>query len=290
MRCSGSVLRRRLPVYRLSEKSPLTDSRSSLMRHGGCGSPKLKSTAGRRSTAHHSSTPGVARTTTARRSSTSSNARGWGLPSPGPSVSVKIVVCDHVASPRLRALADWLASGPSVTTATNPADAAASRAARASASLDAPVGEAEDAVLGDFGIEHAMLELGGVVRTRGQAGGQPWWLALDRPGLRGQAPLRLRLDDAALVHLDSGMEVARETDEDGDPAPADRLLAVSVMAPSALEADRRARELMAAGPEAVALAAERAVRIVVLTSQGIEIHHGSALEAYLEEAPGGGQE
>lgn len=147
-----------------------------------------------------------------------------------------------------------------------------------------------DALLENRGIEHAMLELGGVVRTRGQDGGRPWRLALDRPGIPERETSWLRLGDAALVHLDAGVGAARDAIEGGEWGPSPlvgRLLAVSVVAPTALEADRQARELMTAGPEAVVQAAERAVRIVVLTSQGIEIHHGSALEAYIEESPKG---
>ncbi|PXX97489.1 FAD:protein FMN transferase [Halomonas sp. LBP4] len=147
-----------------------------------------------------------------------------------------------------------------------------------------------DALLENRGIEHAMLELGGVVRTRGQTGGRPWRLALDRPGLPEQEASWLRLGDAALVHLDARDGAGQWIIEGGEPGgllSVSRLLAVSVVAPTALEADRQARELMTAGPEAVAQAAERAVRIVVLTSQGIEIHHGTALEAYLEESPKG---
>ncbi|WP_170064061.1 FAD:protein FMN transferase [Halomonas heilongjiangensis] len=149
-----------------------------------------------------------------------------------------------------------------------------------------------DALLESHGIEHAMLELGGVVRTRGQAGGRPWRLALDRPGLPGEGAPGLRLGDAALVHLDAKTAVLQQEQaivggEPEEQPSASRLLTVSVVAPTAVEADHQARELMAAGPDAVAQAADRPVRIVVLTSQGIEIHHGSALEAYLEESPKG---
>ncbi|MDI5986105.1 FAD:protein FMN transferase [Halomonas sp. M4R5S39] len=142
-----------------------------------------------------------------------------------------------------------------------------------------------DALLEGHGIEHAMLELGGVVRTRGQAGGRPWRLALDRPGLPGEGAPGLRLGDAALVHLDAKTAVLQQATLGGEPGEqpaARRLLSVSVVAPTAVEADRQARELMSAGPDAVAQAADRPVRIVVLTPQGIEIHHGSALEPYLE--------
>ncbi len=131
-----------------------------------------------------------------------------------------------------------------------------------------------DAVLAEFGIDHAMVELGGVVRTRGQAGRRPWRLALDRSGLDDAPAPPLRLRDAALV--------TRE--QPGDAVMPDgggeRLLAVSVVADTAEQADRRARELLLAGPSAADM--EQAIRLVVLRPQGIDIQYGTALEPLLE--------
>ncbi|MFY0990398.1 FAD:protein FMN transferase [Halomonas sp. C05BenzN] len=138
------------------------------------------------------------------------------------------------------------------------------------------------ALLLDHAVEHAMIELGGMVRVRGPAGRRAWRLALDRAGMPREEGPRLRLADAALVRLDD-MPMPLAGGERAAPLAASRLLAVSVVAPTTIEAERQARELMAAGPEALEPFLDRAVRIVVLTSQGIEIHHGSALETYLEE-------
>lgn len=130
-----------------------------------------------------------------------------------------------------------------------------------------------DALLAEFGIADAMIELGGVVRTRGSADGErPWRLALDRTGLP-EAGVKLRLRDAALVTLYAESTVDLD---DGR-----RILAVSAVAPSAERADREARRLLVQG-DAPMKDNEHAVSWVVLTPQGIEIHYSDALEALLE--------
>ncbi|MFW6344876.1 MAG: FAD:protein FMN transferase [Halomonas sp.] len=130
-----------------------------------------------------------------------------------------------------------------------------------------------DGVLAVFGIEHAMIELGGVVRARGQAGRHPWRVALDRAWLDDLPTARLRLRDTALVMREQAGNAV-------DPGDGERVLAVSVVADTAEQADRRARELLLSGPSAANR--EQAIRLVVLIPQGLDIQHGSALEALLE--------
>ncbi|QTF91407.1 FAD:protein FMN transferase [Halomonas sp. BM-2019] len=129
-----------------------------------------------------------------------------------------------------------------------------------------------DRVLGEFAVAHGMIELGGVIRTRGMAGRHPWRVTLPHTGLADAPDLRLRLQDSALV--------SRSAAEPGGEAPAPtRLLAVSVVASSAEAAERLARELLAADPDAIT---EQPARLVVLTPQGIELVTGSSLEPLLE--------
>lgn len=131
-----------------------------------------------------------------------------------------------------------------------------------------------DSVLAEFGFEHAMIELGGVVRTRGSGGRQPWRLALGSGGLSEALEPSLMLSDAALVTRLALGQAGRHATGEG------RLMAVSVVAPSAELADRQARKLLGAGMTEDAM--EQAARLVVLTPQGIEIHYGAALEPLLD--------
>jgi hypothetical protein len=130
-----------------------------------------------------------------------------------------------------------------------------------------------DGVLEEFAVAHGMIELGGVIRTRGMAGRHPWRVTLPHTGLASAPDLRLRLQDSALVSRTAPEPAGREA-----PGPA-RLLAVSVVASSAEAADRLARELLAADPDEIT---EQPARLVVLTPQGIELVTGSALEPLLE--------
>ncbi|WP_445001008.1 FAD:protein FMN transferase [Halomonas mongoliensis] len=128
-------------------------------------------------------------------------------------------------------------------------------------------------VLGEFGVEHALVELGGVQRTLGRAGRHPWRVRLPRTGLASAPDAALRLEGAALVTRSA----ARRPEADA-PGEA-RVLAVSVVAQSAEAADHLARELLDSPLEA---AMEQPARVVVLTPRGITLHIGAGLEPLLE--------
>lgn len=128
-------------------------------------------------------------------------------------------------------------------------------------------------VLDDFGIANALVELGGIQRASGMAGRHPWRVRLPRTGLDNAAEPVLRLQDAALVTR------AAPQPPGADAPAAARILAVSVVASDAEAGDRLARELLVADPDDIQ---EHAVRLVVLTPQGIEIHTGAALEPLLD--------
>jgi thiamine biosynthesis lipoprotein ApbE len=124
-----------------------------------------------------------------------------------------------------------------------------------------------------------LVEVGGVMRSRGTPPAGAWRLSLERAGLPGPDGARhIHLQDAALVHRFVQQEAA----------PLVTLatpLAVSVIAEDAREAMRQASRLINAGPEEamrLAIAGDSAARVVVKTPEGIDIHHTAALESWLE--------
>lgn len=125
--------------------------------------------------------------------------------------------------------------------------------------------------LGQAGVRHALVELGGMQHGLGRANRRPWRVSLGRPGLEAGRHDILRLEDLTLV--------TRQAPDTVDAADQARILAVSAVAPSAVEADRLARELLAGDPPQ---AVERAIRLVVLRPRGIDIRYGAALLPLLE--------
>lgn len=131
------------------------------------------------------------------------------------------------------------------------------------------------------GMQSALVEVGGMVRTLGAPPGRDWTLSLAHVGLpgSGEAP-RVTLRDAALVQ--------RPASRNGSEAPDDRrVLGVSVVAATASEAQRQALWLTTGNGRAdvsshgCQAAEDRAARLVVETPQGIEIHNTTALEPWL---------
>lgn len=124
-----------------------------------------------------------------------------------------------------------------------------------------------------------MVELGGIQRGQGDAPGGAWHLSLEQVGLPTlEEAHRIALKDAALVqHFVS---------RDFTPLISlEQLLAVSVIAEDASTALYLASLLTQAGPDrALRLASEMdsAVKIIVKTPKGIEIHHTVAIEPLLE--------
>lgn len=134
-----------------------------------------------------------------------------------------------------------------------------------------------DAVLAEFGVADAMIELGGVVRARGMAGREPWRLAIDKADQPGEPNAVLTLHDVAVVTLATA---AVWGDRAGPQEKHARALEVSVVAPDAFAALHQALRL--ANGEGSA-EDERMARRVVLTTQGIDIHDGEGLSTLLSE-------
>lgn len=126
------------------------------------------------------------------------------------------------------------------------------------------------------GIEHAMIEVGGLVRVLDSPRRDGWRLALDHAALPAEeTPRHLALRHAALVYRLA----------DGQPSTAfpqaPRLLAVSVVATTASEAWYQAHRLAAGAPDDAIQPPDRAARFVVSTPYGIDISHTPALETWL---------
>ncbi|TFH88152.1 hypothetical protein EQG41_04410 [Billgrantia azerbaijanica] len=128
------------------------------------------------------------------------------------------------------------------------------------------------------GIVHAMIEVGGIVRVLDNPRRQGWRLALDHAALPDQAVRRrLALRHAALMtRLVDGHHLPAAS------AGMSRLLAVSVVAGTAVEAWHEAHRLVTTTSIEAARRQERAARFVVSTPNGIDISQTPALERWLE--------
>ncbi|MCE9665087.1 FAD:protein FMN transferase [Halomonas sp. M5N1S17] len=134
--------------------------------------------------------------------------------------------------------------------------------------------------LTELEVEHMMVEVGGVIRTRGLPPGGGWWLSLEHAGLPEQGEgRRINLTDAALVH-----RLVRPTPVAIPALP--RTLGISVVAATASEASRQALLLMVADQQGTTpsqtLGVDSAARLVVKTPQGIEIRYTTAMEPWFE--------
>ncbi|WP_165789417.1 FAD:protein FMN transferase [Billgrantia endophytica] len=133
--------------------------------------------------------------------------------------------------------------------------------------------------LAELGIDHSLVEVGGVIRAQGMPPGAAWRLSLEHAGLP-------KHDDSRRVHLKDGALVHRLANHANAPsADGPKMLGVTVMAATASEASRQALWLSRVEPDvamAVATSTDSAVRIVVRSRQGIEIQNTAALESWLE--------
>lgn len=147
-------------------------------------------------------------------------------------------------------------------------------------------GHAVDALctlLGERGIDNALIELGGEIRASGRAGThRSWRVGVDRPMGSSRRPLCVvELSNAAIgtsgvtrhAYEASGQRMAHILDPRSGRPVAHDLLAVSVIAASAMRADADATTLLVLGPEA---GAERARRLglaaLFACAQGPDVH------------------
>ena len=131
------------------------------------------------------------------------------------------------------------------------------------------------------GMQSALVELGGMVRTLGAPPGRDWTLSLAHVGLPGNGEVsHVTLRDAALVQRPASRNGSEALDDH-------RVLGVSVVAATASEAQHQALRLTTGNGRAQAsahggvVAVDSAARLVVETPQGIEILNTTALEPWL---------
>jgi FAD:protein FMN transferase len=132
-------------------------------------------------------------------------------------------------------------------------------------------GHAADALaatLGDLGVRHALIEVGGELVGRGlKPNGDPWWVDLETPG--PAPPLRVALHQGAVATSGSYIRGQHTIDpRTGAPTTSD-VVAASVLHASAMYADAWASALcvLDAGA-AIALADSHALAARVVTATG----------------------
>ncbi|MEP9400405.1 FAD:protein FMN transferase [Sphingomonas silueang] len=136
-------------------------------------------------------------------------------------------------------------------------------------------GYAVDAVadlLGNHGIRHCLVEIGGELVGRGiRPDGDPWWVELENPPGLATAPIRVALHQCAVATSGDYRRGRHSIDpRTGRPAAND-VRSVSVIAGSAALADALATAITIAWPDDSLIAAQRvAARIVV--GDGDDIH------------------
>lgn len=124
-------------------------------------------------------------------------------------------------------------------------------------------------LLQSMGVHHCLVEIGGELVGRGvRPDGQPWWVELEAPSGCDAPPLRIALHGLAVAT--SG--TYRRGDHSIDPSigrpAANGIRSVSVIAPTALEADAWATALtVTAPPERTRLIAAHDIAARVLAEQ-----------------------
>lgn len=146
------------------------------------------------------------------------------------------------------------------------------------------------------GFENILVEIGGDLAVKGEAPrGGPWRLAIEQPSmLRGEARLVVSLTDQGLVtsgeyrnfyELD-GERFSHTIDPTTGYPVRHRLVSVSVIAPTAAEADAWATAMSVLGEERGMALAEREqlpVYMVLIQDEGFADQHSSAFERFRQQ-------
>jgi thiamine biosynthesis lipoprotein len=147
-------------------------------------------------------------------------------------------------------------------------------------------GYASDAVsklLGELGCENTMVEIGGEVRTRGvKSGNSPWRIGVERPGrLDGSLQSVVLLKDAGMATSGDyhnffkiqGTRYSHTIDPATGMPVTHSLAAVSVVAPTCMEADALATALLVMGEEkGYDWCSRHDIKAMFLTREGEQIH------------------
>ena len=148
-------------------------------------------------------------------------------------------------------------------------------------------GHAVDAVadlLDAHGLRHALVEIGGELVGRGiRPDGEPWWVDLENPPGMALPPLRIALHGLAVATSGRYVRGDHNIDPRTGRPPANDVIAASVIADAAIDADAWASAFAVLGGEAALALAERhgiAARLVL--DGGVE-RLSPALLAMLED-------
>jgi thiamine biosynthesis lipoprotein len=105
-------------------------------------------------------------------------------------------------------------------------------------------------LLGQHGLRHTLVEIGGELVGRGmRPDGDPWWVDLEVPPGSGVAPLRVALHGMAVATSGSYRRGDHSIDARTGWPVRNGVLSLSVIGRSALEADAWATALTVLGPE-----------------------------------------
>ncbi|MDF0545393.1 FAD:protein FMN transferase [Sphingobium sp. H39-3-25] len=142
-------------------------------------------------------------------------------------------------------------------------------------------------LLGEMGIGHALVEVGGELSGHGfQPDGQPWWVDIETPPDVAVRPLRVALHGLAVATSGTYVRGAHNLDpRSGQPA-AGGVIACTVIHASAMVADAWATAFTVLGPEkGLGLARELglAARFLNEAAAGIEERFSPAFSQMLED-------
>jgi thiamine biosynthesis lipoprotein ApbE len=134
-------------------------------------------------------------------------------------------------------------------------------------------GYAVDAVadlLGELGVCHCLVEIGGELVGRGwRPDGDPWWVDLEAPAGAGVPPLRVAAHQLAVATSGTYVRGAHNLDPRTGRPPAHTAVSASVIAPGAAMADALATMAVVAAPAEI-MALDYPVRLIVSTIHGYQ--------------------
>ena len=185
-----------------------------------------------------------------------------------------------IAAARARSGWRWLAWEPGARCLLQPGGVALDLAGIAK-------GYAVDAVadlLAEHGFAHCLVEIGGELVGRGlRPDGDPWWVELEVPPDTAIAPLRIALHGLAVATSGDYRRGGHTLDPRTGRGTTNRVVATSVIAPRAVDADAWATALGVLGPAAgLALAERHGLPARIVTRDGVE-HLSPALVAMLSD-------
>jgi thiamine biosynthesis lipoprotein len=140
-------------------------------------------------------------------------------------------------------------------------------------------------LLAHHGIRHSLVEIGGELIGRGvRPDGDPWWVDLEAPPGVDLPPLRVALHQLAVATSGNYRRGEHTLDPRTGHPPANGVVAVSVLAPTAMLADALASVATIAWPD-LSLLIDRgiAARVIVRDEDGIREELTPALRAMLDD-------